>query len=416
MIKKWYSSIAIDLAKMVGVTDEMILENSNGVVDKLEPDEDELKEGEEPCYDNTLTDPKIFGGFEEDNIDKMGHLELPFPVVNIHYTRGKCPELPKVLNMSLKDVESLIYVTAFIKKEDDWNKDILLYPYKRWSTEHLEGTFLTGADAIKALLDFKGIDSSRYILNVIPVMPLCMRYRKCEEGTKRAGSPAYSPTTLDSNYLRTIFKINREKKLLEFGAPEIIMINERRSFQYKIDQLICNGAYGPVMERDGLPYEALDDLYDKATSIVSFGIREDPEYMKSLENIFDSKEVEKLWEAYEDATYEVSFDDDGYKEIWPLIFDTEEERNKSDESRKALIAYLMPLIKTLHEKYFSQYKFNEENPPAIVTSFIISAFEYWDFKKESVTSRLWWPILCAFDYYYRKIAMWENKTKEDEEE
>lgn len=410
MIKSWYSSIAIDLAKMVDVTDEMIRENSNGVVNRIEPDEDDLEEGEKVSYDNTLVDTKIFGAFGEENLDMMGHIDLPVPVVNIHYTRGKCPELHRVLGMSLKELDRLIYVSGFIRKEDDWSKNIPIYSYHEWQKDRPEGTFLTSADAIEALLQYKGIDPSRYILRALPVMPLCMRYMKCEEGTKAAGSPAYMPTDLDSNYRLTVLRANRVKTLLSMpNIPELIMVNEKRELQYKVDQLICNGTVGiPVAQRNGIPRESLDDLYDRVTEITPVGLATNPKFEEDFEEICNGNTVKDLWKKYEDIAYEVSYDDDGYKELSYKPLD-ERQENDCDAAFNELITYLTPFVKIIHDKYFSAYEWNEKEVPSITEQIITGALEYWNPEKITAAKRLWKPIMYSLEYHYRKRAMWEGE-------
>lgn len=410
MIKQWYSSIAIDLAKMVDVTDEMIRENSNGVVNRMLPDEDDLEEGEEPSYDNTLVDKKIFGDFGEENLDKMGHIELPVPMVNVQYTKGKCPELQRVLGMSLRDVDSLVYVSNFIRKEDDWSESVPLYSYEDvWENgNHPEGTYLTSADAIEALLRFKGIDPSRYIINTIPVMPLCMRYVQCKEGTKAAGSPAYMPTDLDSNYTLTILRANRVKTLLNLpNVPEIIMVNEKRCLQYQVDQMICNGVIGvPVAQRHGILRESLDDLYDRATEIVPVNRVMETKFDKSFEKMCKTEEVKRLWKEYEDIAYEISEDDDGNQKISYRVMD-DEQSAASKVALQNLITYLTPFIKTIHERDFSAYEWIDGEIPSITKEIIVDSLEFWNPDEETAVLNLWMPIIESLEYHYRKRAMWE---------
>lgn len=94
---------------MVGVTDEVILKNSSGQVTKnIEPAKTDGLTG-------TILDSEMFGTLEgsghaiDKNINKIGHIELPIPIVNIQYIRGSSPILTKMLGMTLKQVEDIIY-------------------------------------------------------------------------------------------------------------------------------------------------------------------------------------------------------------------------------------------------------------------------------------------------------------------
>ena len=416
MIKKWYSSIAIDLARMTDVTDEMIRENSNGVVNKMLPDEEDLGEGEESDYENTLEDVKIFGFFGEENPDKMGHIELPIPVVNVQYTKGKCPELQRVLGLSIAELDRLIYDFYSVRKEDDWNNGIPLYSYDEKEADQLESTFLSGADAVEAILRFKGIDPSRYILNVLPVMPICMRNIKKWDNSNLEEDPVYISTSLNANYEHMIHRSNRVKRILSLpDVPSIIIANEKKILQHGVDQLICNGIGGvPVLQRRGTPFQSLDDLYDIVTEVVVPKKSTEPGFVDSLEDICRPEEVKKLWEIYENSAYEVSFDKDGYKDLTNKAFETEDEEKEVDAYFEDLITYLSPLIKKIHDERYAQYTYNGKKIPEITRELIHGALEYWEPEKETAVKRLVGPILASFDYHYRKRAMWEDSSGKEE--
>lgn len=91
MIRSWYNTKAVQLAGMTDISDEMILKSSNGeVINPTEYIESESRTGK-------ISDPEIFGNLSKENlgkvstdeIEKMGHIVLPIPIVNIQYTRGK---------------------------------------------------------------------------------------------------------------------------------------------------------------------------------------------------------------------------------------------------------------------------------------------------------------------------------------
>ena len=97
MIKQWYSTTAAEFASMTDVTDEEIREASRGEVSKM------TAEGEDTGdFTATLQDERIFGMIPGDHPDRMGHIELAEPFVNIQYTRGRKATLPAKLHMSLR--------------------------------------------------------------------------------------------------------------------------------------------------------------------------------------------------------------------------------------------------------------------------------------------------------------------------
>lgn len=394
MIKKWYSSIAIDLAKMVDVTDEMIRENSNGEVSNEIPYEDE--EEKPTSNDGTLIDEKIFGKMGEENLDLMGHIELPIPVVNVQYTTGRCPELMRVLDMSFIELNRLIYVNGFIRKEDDWSENIPYYPYKEWQREGsvIGGTFLTSTEAIEELLKFKGVnDTAKYILHTVPVMPLCMRYVQDKKNVDAEGNPVLMPTDLNENYERLMYRVRRFRTLMEIEAPHIIMVNERRELQSRVDQLVNNGTVGNfVAHWHGIPRYSLDELYRVATNALP-------------KKKFDMENPSHVWQFCKDDNKVMELWND-YKRARDPEYGLDEE--KEEETLSALMDYLKPMISYIHEECFSQYEYNENNMPSIMSELVIGALECWNPQKESAARRLIDPVQYAFDYHYRKRVMWEN--------
>ena len=104
MIKQWYSTTAAEFASMTDVTDEEIREASRGEINRMTVDGEDAGD-----FTGTLQDKRIFGMIPGDHPDRMGHIELAEPVVNIQYTRGRKATLPAKLRMSLHDLESVIY-------------------------------------------------------------------------------------------------------------------------------------------------------------------------------------------------------------------------------------------------------------------------------------------------------------------
>lgn len=412
MIKKWYSSIAADLAKMVDVTDEMILENSNGVVNKVAPDEDQPEDPK--AFDNTLEDVNIFGQFGEEHLDLMGHIECPIPVVNVQYTKGRCPGgLQKALGMNNKEIDLLLHCAMAVRQEDDWAKEVKMYRFVDYEKGQIEGTFLTCGAAIEALLKYKGIDSSKYILHNLPVMPICMRYVKCKEGTEATGAPAYMSNALNTLYARVVLRANRVRVLQGLDAPKIIMMNECRMFQEYVDELINNGVPGAVVAKyNGIPKSSLDDLYDQITKVVYPDRKASDEYVEALSTICRTNEVKEKWDKCFNLAFREEEDENGETFLSSNNM-TDEEVKEYDKYSDALMAYLTPFIKTLHERYFLQYEYDGVIPE-IVKECIRDALTYWKPDRETAAERLVYPVICAFDLYYRKQYMWIEKKKTEE--
>lgn len=187
MIKQWYSTTAAEFASMTDVTDEEIREASRGEVSKM------TAEGEDTGdFTATLQDERIFGMIPGDHPDRMGHIELAEPVVNIQYTRGRKATLPAKLHMSLRDLESVIYGSCFILTGEDRTGGTRTYTDKEaaaWKEEHPDTNqiFQTETEAVATLLAEQGLSEAPYILHCIPVMPACMRYMGCP-GEKRETS------------------------------------------------------------------------------------------------------------------------------------------------------------------------------------------------------------------------------------
>ena len=408
MIKQWYSSTAIDLAKMIDVSDTLIREVSNGVVSKNTPYNEE--DGEEISYENTPLDEKIFGKLGEENVDMLGHIELPAPIVNVQYINGRSPELSQVLGMNLNDIIKIVGVGGFIDTRDDWNNDIKIYPFP--SSQEIKATYVTGGEAIEALLKFKGVDPTKYILRTVPVMPLCMRYvtyqdlkAKCEDEIEPPD--IHRPTSLNTLYEYVINRVRRVARLAAFEAPNIIMINEKRCLQYAIDNLINNGVEGVwVSMRDGMPRESLDDLYERTTKLIVPRKTINAELLEELEVLCPSNEVKLKWEEYSKIVFTKEIDDDG--DVCYQSAELDDDGVKLSEERfDELLAKLNPFVKRLHEKYFSQYDYNDI--PDITAEVIDDALKYWDSEKESAVTRLLEPVTKSLDLHYRKRFMWESE-------
>lgn len=262
MIAKWLNSNVAAAAEMLEITDDAVLEMSNGEVRCPSPYDDS-----DP-YEGSMADSGIFGEMGNDDA-LMGHIELPVPVVNIQYMYGTRPVLPRLLGMDRQKLASVIYNLAFVVTDPDGSgteyKQVV--PTKeagRFREAHPAAVIMAGADAVSALLEKDGVREKDYIiLHRLPVIPISLRYGKvkCKEQKE-----AWHPYHIERLYERVMNMGMRLKSLTEIGAPEIILLNERRMFQERVDALINNGAHGlPYLTPAGKPAGSLQELSEMIT-------------------------------------------------------------------------------------------------------------------------------------------------------
>ncbi len=211
--------------------------------------------------------------------ERMGHIELATPVAHIWYLRSVPSIMALLLDMKLKDLERVIYYESYVVVEsevEELPKKTVLNEsaYKTYSEKYgLRFTAEMGAAAIQKLLKEMDLDleiiqlreeieatSSKakkkklikrmrlmeqfkrsgnkpewMILEVLPVLPPDLRPLVSLEGGRFASSD------LNDLYRRVINRNNRLKRLIELGAPSIIIRNEKRMLQEAVDALIDNG-------------------------------------------------------------------------------------------------------------------------------------------------------------------------------
>ncbi len=222
--------------------------------------------------------------------DRMGHIELAAPVSHIWYFKGVPSRIGLMLDMSPKSLEQVLYFACHVVLDPGTTP--LLYKQVINDREKLEmeeqygiGSFKTGmgAEAIKELLmaidlekesaetkkiiaeNVSGqrriravkrieiIESFRksgnrpewMILDVLPVIPPELRPMVQLDGGR------FATSDLNDLYRRVINRNNRLKKLMELGAPEIIIRNEKRMLQEAVDALIDNGRRGKAISGAG---------------------------------------------------------------------------------------------------------------------------------------------------------------------
>ena len=230
--------------------------------------------------------------------ERMGHIELAAPVSHIWYFKGIPSRMGLVLNISPRNLEKVLYFAAYIVLEPGDTglvyKEILTEQQYRQAKEDFGNRFRAamGAEAIRELLmqidmeklseelrtelkDSSGqkririvrrlevIEALRIsenkpewmIMEVIPVIPPDLRPMVQLDGGR------FATSDLNDLYRRVINRNNRLKRLLDLGAPDIIVRNEKRMLQEAVDALIDNGRRGrPVTGPGSRPLKSLSDM------------------------------------------------------------------------------------------------------------------------------------------------------------
>jgi DNA-directed RNA polymerase subunit beta' len=231
--------------------------------------------------------------------ERMGHIELASPVAHIWFLKSLPSRLGMVLDMTLRDIERVLYFEAFVVTEPGMtplNKGQLLTEedylakLEEYGDEFKAGM---GAEGVRDLL--KGIDlpvvveqlrsdlsktSSEtkikkfakrlkvleaflksgihpewMILEVLPVLPPELRPLVPLDGGR------FATSDLNDLYRRVINRNNRLKRLLELKAPDIIVRNEKRMLQESVDSLLDNGRRGKAMTgANKRPLKSLADM------------------------------------------------------------------------------------------------------------------------------------------------------------
>ena len=231
--------------------------------------------------------------------ERMGHIELAAPVAHIWYFKGIPSRIALVLDISSKSLERVVYFASYIVvdkgtsklsegtilNEAEYNEAVQKYGRDSFKAE-------MGAGAIQKLLEkvdieklakqlkkeldkaseqkkakiikrLDTIESFRksgnkpewMIMSVLPVIPPELRPMVQLDGGR------FATSDLNDLYRRVINRNNRLKRLLELGAPEIIVRNEKRMLQESVDALIDNGRRGrPVTGAGNRPLKSLSDM------------------------------------------------------------------------------------------------------------------------------------------------------------
>ncbi len=230
--------------------------------------------------------------------ERMGHIELAAPVCHIWYLKGVPSRIGLLLDMSPRALERVVYFAAYVVVDPGTTplqkRQLLTENEYREMREKYGTAFRAamGAEAIKELLEeldleklsrglraeLKGASGQKrmkilkrlevveafrksgnkpewMILTVIPVIPPDLRPMVQLDGGR------FATSDLNDLYRRVINRNNRLKRLLDLGAPEIIVRNEKRMLQEAVDALIDNGRRGrPVTGPNNRPLKSLSDM------------------------------------------------------------------------------------------------------------------------------------------------------------
>ncbi|MGI6119382.1 MAG: DNA-directed RNA polymerase subunit beta' [Desulfosporosinus sp.] len=230
--------------------------------------------------------------------ERMGHIVLAAPVSHIWYFKGIPSRMGLLLDMSPRALEKVLYFVSYIVTDPGdtslMKKQLLTETEYREYREKYEDRFQAsmGAEAIKLLLtemdldklieelrtELREVSGQRkirairrlevveafktsgnrpewMIMDVIPVIPPELRPMVQLDGGR------FATSDLNDLYRRVINRNNRLKRLLDLGAPDIIVRNEKRMLQEAVDALIDNGRRGrPVTGPGNRPLKSLSDM------------------------------------------------------------------------------------------------------------------------------------------------------------
>ena len=230
--------------------------------------------------------------------ERMGHIELAAPVSHIWYFKGIPSRMGLILDISPRTLEKVLYFASYIvldKGETDLQyKQVLSEAEYQEAYEKYGNTFRVGmgAESIKELLESIDLEKDSaelkatlktatgqkrariikrlevveafresgnrpewMIMTVIPVIPPDLRPMVQLDGGR------FATSDLNDLYRRIINRNNRLRRLLELGAPDIIVRNEKRMLQEAVDALIDNGRRGrPVTGPGNRALKSLSDM------------------------------------------------------------------------------------------------------------------------------------------------------------
>ena len=234
---------------------------------------------------------------------RMGFIELASPVTHVWYVKGRPSKIAIILNISLKELEQIVYFNSYIVTNPGDNAELkykqllgetdwAAFDYAHEGKSDVEISI--GAEAVKTLLDnidlkeeslkirnqipvAKGPERDKLIkrlrvidqfsasecnpswmvLHIIPVLPPDLRPMVQLDGGR------FATSDLNDLYRRVINRNNRLARLQEIMAPELIIRNEKRMLQEAVDALIDNGKRGrAVVGLNNRPLKSLSDIIE----------------------------------------------------------------------------------------------------------------------------------------------------------
>ena len=233
--------------------------------------------------------------------ERMGHIELAAPVAHIWFLKTLPSKIGTLLDMTMADLEKVLYFDSYIvldpgqtnlQKRQVISEDQYLQILDHYGTDDVL-TVGMGAEAVRSLLEELELEKLRaelreegestksqtkkkkitkrlkiveaflesdnkpewMIMEVIPVIPPELRPLVPLDGGR------FATSDLNDLYRRVINRNNRLKRLMELGAPEIIIRNEKRMLQEAVDALFDNGRRGrAIAGTNGRPLKSLSDM------------------------------------------------------------------------------------------------------------------------------------------------------------
>lgn len=231
--------------------------------------------------------------------ERMGHIELACPVAHIWFLKSLPSRIGTVLDISLRDLEKVLYFESFIVSDAGDTKlevgELLTEKEYRQAKQEFGSRFKAGmgADTILEMLkkievdklcvslraELKTVTSEAkkkkiskrlkvltsfqlsgnrpewMIMNVVPVIPPDLRPLVPLDGGR------FATSDLNDLYRRVINRNNRLKRLMELNAPDIIIRNEKRMLQESVDALFDNGRRGRIITGPNKrPLKSLSDM------------------------------------------------------------------------------------------------------------------------------------------------------------
>jgi len=230
--------------------------------------------------------------------ERLGHIELAAPVSHIWYFKGISSRMGLILDMSPRALEKILYFASYVVIEPGdtpmYEKQLLTETEYRDAVDKYHNSFraMMGAEAVRSLLEKIDLEAESkelraqlkdatgqkkvritrrlevveafrnsgnrpewMVLDVIPVIPPDLRPMVQLDGGR------FATSDLNDLYRRVINRNNRLKRLLDLGAPDIIVRNEKRMLQEAVDALIDNGRRGrPVTGPGNRPLKSLSDM------------------------------------------------------------------------------------------------------------------------------------------------------------